>query len=195
MALGFIRKAKTKIAVGKQALLAIHNRSHERHHIHRLKVERRSAIFHTRQVEHLLHQTRQTARLGGNRLQMFVVGGIHPVLHGLDRREHRHQGRAKLVRDIRGQALLVLHVLLERGGHLVEGLTQLIDFVVTAQACASGQITVANLLSRAGNTMNRLGEHARHERSDNDRDTNGHNRGKGHCVKGLLSKRRVCLGE
>ena len=126
---------------------------------------------------------------------MFVVGGIYPILHGLDRCEHGHKRGAKLVRDIRGQALLVLHVLLERGGHLVEGLAQLIDFVVAAQACASRQIAIANLLSRAGNTMNRLGEHARHERADNDRDTDGHNRGKRHCVKGLLPKRRICLGE
>ena len=90
--------------------------------------------------------------------------------------------------DIRSQALLVLHILLERSGHLVKGLTQLIDFVIAAQTGTSGQIAVANLLGRAGNTMDRLGKHARHERSDNDRDADGHNRGKGHGVKGLLSE-------
>ena len=195
VALRLIRKAQTQVAVGKQALLAIHNRSHERHHVHRLQVERRGAVFHTRQVEHLLYQTGQSARLGGNRLQMLVVGGIYPILHGLDRCEHGHKRGAKLVRNIRGQALLVLHILLERRGHLVEGLSQLIDLIVAAQARSSGQIAVAYLLGRAGDAMDRLGEHTRHERSDNDRDANGHNRGERHGVKGLLPKRRIRLGK
>ena len=82
----------------------------------------------------------------------------------------------------------MFHILFERGGHLVEGLSQLIDLIIAAQARTSGQVSIANLLGGAGNTMNRLGEHARHERSDNDRDADGHNRGKGHGVKGLLSE-------
>lgn len=98
---------------------------------------------------------------------MLIVGGIHAVLHGLDRCKHGHERRAKLVCDIRGQALFVLHIFLERGGHLVKGLTQLIDFIVAAQTGTSGQIAVANLLGCAGYTMNRSGKHARHERSDN----------------------------
>ena len=46
MPLGLICKAKTKVTVGKQTLLAVHNRSHKRNHVHRLKVERRCAVFH-----------------------------------------------------------------------------------------------------------------------------------------------------
>ena len=126
---------------------------------------------------------------------MLVVGGVHAVLHGLDRCKHCHERRAQLMSHIGSQALLVLHVLLERRGHLIECLAQLIDLVIAAQACTSGQIAVANLLGRARNSMNRLGKHARHERSDNDRDADRNNRGKGHGVKGLFSKRRICLGE
>ena len=98
--LGFICKAKTKVTVGKQTLLAVHNRSHERNHVHRLKVERSRAVFHARQVEHLLHQTSQATRLGSNGLQMLIVGGIHAILHGLDRCEHGHKRRAKLVCNV-----------------------------------------------------------------------------------------------
>ena len=126
---------------------------------------------------------------------MLVVGGVHAVLHGLDRCKHGHERCTKLVCDIRGQALFVLHIFLERGGHLVKGLTQLIDFVIAAQARTSRQIAVANLLGCARNTMNRLSKHARHERSDNDRDADCNNRGKSHGVKGLLPKRRICLSE
>ena len=57
----------------------------------------------------------------------------------------------------------MFHILLKRSGHLIEGLTQLINLVITAQTSTSGQIAIANLLGRARNTMNRLGEHARHE--------------------------------
>ena len=57
----------------------------------------------------------------------------------------------------------MFHILLERSGHLIEGLTQLINLVIAAQARTSRQIAIANLLGRAGNTVNRLGEHARHE--------------------------------
>ena len=113
VALRLICKAQTQVTVGKQALLAIHNRTHKRHHIHRLQVERRGTVFHARQVEHLLHQTGQTTRLGCDCLQVFVIGGIHTVLHGLDRCKHCHERRAQLVGNIRGQALLVLHILFE----------------------------------------------------------------------------------
>ena len=89
----------------------------------------------------------------------------------------------------------MFHILLERSGHLIEGLTQLINLVITAQTSTSGQIAIANLLGRARNTMNRLGEHARHERSDNDRNADCNNRGEGHGVKGLLPKCRIRLGE
>ena len=126
---------------------------------------------------------------------MLVVGGIHAVLHGLDRCKHGHERCTQLVCDVRGQTLFVLHIFLERGGHLVEGLSQLIDLIITAQARTSGQVSIANLLGRAGNTMDRLGKHARHERSDNDRDADRNNRGKSHGVKGLLPKCRIRLGE
>ena len=46
--LGFICKAKAKVTVGKQTLLAVHNRSHERNHVHRFEIERSRAVFHTR---------------------------------------------------------------------------------------------------------------------------------------------------
>ena len=89
----------------------------------------------------------------------------------------------------------MFHILLERSGHLIEGLTQLIDLVITAQSSASRQVAVTDLLCGTGDAMNRLGEHARHERSDNDRNADCNNRGEGHGVKGLLPKRRVRLGE
>ena len=136
--LGLVCKAQAQIAVDKQALLSVDDGAHEGDHVHLLKVERRRAVFHARQVEHLLHQTGKSTRLGSNGFQMLIIGGIHAVLHGLDRCKHGHKRCAKLVRDIRGQALFVLHILLERGGHLVKGLTQLIDFVIAAQARASG---------------------------------------------------------
>ena len=113
VALRLIRKAQAQVTIGKQSLLAIHNRTHKRHHVHWLQVERRGTVFHARQVEHLLHQTGQAARLGSDRLQMLVVGGIHTVLHGLDRCKHGHERRAQLVGNISGQALLVLHILFE----------------------------------------------------------------------------------
>ena len=82
----------------------------------------------------------------------------------------------------------MFHILLERSGHLIEGLTQLIDLVITAQSRASRQVAVTDLLCGTGDAMNRLGEHARHERSDNDRNADCNNRGEGHGVKGLLSE-------
>ena len=68
VALRLIRKAQAQVTIGKQSLLAIHNRTHKRHHVHRLQVERRGTVFHARQVERLLHQTSQATRLGSNGL-------------------------------------------------------------------------------------------------------------------------------
>ena len=161
--LGLVSKAQAQIAVDKQALLGIDDGTHERNHVHRLKVERSRAVFHARQVEHLLHQTSQATRLGSNSLQVLIVGRIYAILHGLDRCEHGHKRSTKFVSHVRGQTFLVFHILLERSGHLIEGLTQLINLVIAAQARTSRQIAIANLLGRAGNTVNRLGEHARHE--------------------------------
>ena len=98
--LGLVRKTQAQIAVDKQALLGIDDGTHKRNHVHRLKVERSRAVFHARQVEHLLHQTSQATRLGSNGLQMLIVGGIHAILHGLDRCEHGHKRRAKLVCNV-----------------------------------------------------------------------------------------------
>ena len=193
--LGLVSKAQAQIAVDKQALLGIDDGTHERNHVHRLKVERSRAVFHARQVEHLLHQTSQATRLGSNSLQVLIVGRIYAILHGLDRCEHGHKRSTKFVSHVRGQTFLVFHILLERSGHLIEGLTQLIDLVITAQSRASRQVAVTDLLCGTGDAMNRLGEHARHERSDNDRNADCNNRGEGHGVKGLLPKRRVRLGE
>ena len=46
--LGFICKAQAQIAVNKQALLSVDDGTHEGNHVHRLKVERRCAVFHAR---------------------------------------------------------------------------------------------------------------------------------------------------
>ena len=44
--LGLVSKAQAQIAVDKQALLSIDDRSHKGNHVHRLKVEWRRAVFH-----------------------------------------------------------------------------------------------------------------------------------------------------
>ena len=46
--LGLVSKAQAQIAVDKQALLGIDDGTHERNHVHRLKVERSRAVFHAR---------------------------------------------------------------------------------------------------------------------------------------------------
>ena len=71
--------------VAEELLLAVDDAPHEAHGIDSLKLERRSAVLHTRKVEHLLNETREAAGLGCDRLQVLVVGGKHSVLHGLDR--------------------------------------------------------------------------------------------------------------
>ena len=142
-----------------------------------------------------MNETGEAAGLGCDCLQVLVVGGKHSVLHGLDRSKHRHKRRAQLVRNIRGNAALMLEVLLERGRHLVEGLAKAVDLVVALKAGACRKIAVTDLLRRAGNTTERVGEHARHEDADNHRDGHCDNRGEEHRIEGAVTKRRVRLAE
>ena len=116
-------------------------------------------VFHARKVKHLLHKARQTARLGGNRLEMLVIRRIHAILHSLYGGEHCHQRRTKLMGNVGGQTALMLEILLKRSGHLVKRLTQLIDLVVATHISARGQIAIANLFCRSGDATNGVREH------------------------------------
>ena len=111
-ALRVVREAEAQVVGVEELLLAVDYAAHEAHRVDLLELERRRAVLHAREVEHLLHEAGEAAGLGGDRLQVLVVGGKHSVLHGLDRSEHRHKRRAQLMRNIRGDAALMLEVLL-----------------------------------------------------------------------------------
>ena len=75
-----------------------------------------------------------------------------------------------------GEASLELQVLLERGGHVVEGLTQLTDFVLARQAAARRKLTVTNQTRGRRDASDGVHKAARNQVANNAGDKNGNNR-------------------
>ena len=192
---GLVDEAQVEAALVEELVLRAHETLHEVDHVGALGLHLLGGVLQARKAEHGVDEARQAADLGCDGLEVLVVGGEDPVLHGLDRRLHGHERGTQLMGDVARETVLELDVLLERGRHVVEGLAELTDLVGPPHARAGGEVAVAELRRRGGDAQYGLGERARHEVADDTGENHRDGRSSRDGAIGVGAEGRVALGE
>ena len=138
------------------------------------------AAFQLGQIQHVLDQTGQAARLLADQLQIMVlhVGRDGAVQHAVHKALDGGHGGAQLVGDVAHELAPGVVVGLDVVGHAVEGAGQVGHFPFAFHAFHThGQVAAAKALGRVGHLLQRVGEFA-HQQLGQDAGAQQHHAGR-----------------